>query len=148
MEVIHNRCLFTDKQLIRLQETPDEVPEGETPYTTSLFAYDDLVDTVRPGDRVEVTGVFSSKGRRISGKQRTVSSVFKTYVNVIHFRKTHIKEDITEEDGEGGMGMEVGRDRADNGDESERGGGANNDRNTGKRFTAERIAEFQAFADR
>ena len=49
MEIIHNRSLYSDKQLIRLQETPDEVPEGETPFTVSLFAYDDLVDTVRPG---------------------------------------------------------------------------------------------------
>lgn len=47
MEIVHNRCLFSDKQLVRLQETPDEVPEGETPFTVSLFAYDDLVDTVR-----------------------------------------------------------------------------------------------------
>jgi DNA replication licensing factor MCM4 len=28
MEMIHNRSLFSDKQLIRLQETPDEIPEG------------------------------------------------------------------------------------------------------------------------
>jgi len=47
MEIVHNRCSYSDKQLVRLQETPDEVPEGETPFTVSLFAYDDLVDTVR-----------------------------------------------------------------------------------------------------
>lgn len=28
MELINNRCMFSDKQLIRVQETPDEVPEG------------------------------------------------------------------------------------------------------------------------
>ena len=43
-------CLFTDKQLVRLQETPDEIPEGETPHTVSIFAYDDLVDSLRPGE--------------------------------------------------------------------------------------------------
>lgn len=57
MELIHNRCLFTDKQMIRLQETPDEIPEGETPYTLTIMAYDDLVDTVRPGDRIEVSWI-------------------------------------------------------------------------------------------
>ena len=36
MELIHNRCLFSDKQCIRVQETPDEIPEGETPTTISL----------------------------------------------------------------------------------------------------------------
>lgn len=33
------------------QETPDEIPEGETPATATVFAFDDLVDAVRPGDR-------------------------------------------------------------------------------------------------
>ena len=64
MELIHNRCLFADKQLVRLQETPDEIPEGETPCTVSLFAYDDIVDVVRPGDRVEVTGILKALLRR------------------------------------------------------------------------------------
>ena len=46
---MYGSCLFTDKQLVRLQETPDEIPEGETPHTVSIFAYDDLVDSLRPG---------------------------------------------------------------------------------------------------
>jgi len=41
-----------------VQETPDEIPQGETPTTLSVFAFDGLVDTLRPGDRVEITGVF------------------------------------------------------------------------------------------
>jgi DNA replication licensing factor MCM4 len=36
LEIIHNRCAFSDKQYIRLQETPDEIPEGETPQTVSF----------------------------------------------------------------------------------------------------------------
>ncbi len=52
------RSLFSDKQCVRIQETPDEIPEGETPYNLTAFAYDDLVDTVRPGDRIEITGIF------------------------------------------------------------------------------------------
>lgn len=73
MEMIHNRCLFADKQIIKLQETPgtgrvdlfsklnfsivtpDSIPEGETPYTVNVYAYDALVDVAKPGDRVEVT---------------------------------------------------------------------------------------------
>ena len=46
--------MFADRQLIRLQETPDEIPAGETPHTVTLYAFDSLVDTVRPGDRIEV----------------------------------------------------------------------------------------------
>jgi DNA replicative helicase MCM subunit Mcm2 (Cdc46/Mcm family) len=38
----------------RAQETPDLVPEGETPYTLMLYAYQGLCDSVLPGDRVTV----------------------------------------------------------------------------------------------
>lgn len=53
-----DRSNFADKQLVRLQENPDTVPEGETPHTITLCTYDDLVDVARPGDRVVITGTY------------------------------------------------------------------------------------------
>ncbi|KAK8522142.1 hypothetical protein V6N13_115117 [Hibiscus sabdariffa] len=53
MTLVHNRCRFADKQIVRLQETPDEIPEGGTPHTVSLLMHDKLVDAGKPGDRVE-----------------------------------------------------------------------------------------------
>jgi len=85
--MVHNRCYFSDKQMVRVQETPDEVPAGETPASIVVFAYDDLVDAVRPGDRVEVTGVFRAQARRVNPKITKVKSVYRTYVDAIHFRK-------------------------------------------------------------
>jgi len=35
-EIVHNFCQFTDKQHVKLQETPETVPEGETPQTIQL----------------------------------------------------------------------------------------------------------------
>lgn len=32
------------------------MPPGQTPHTVVLFAHNDLVDKVQPGDRVNVTG--------------------------------------------------------------------------------------------
>lgn len=32
------------------------MPAGQTPYTIILFAHNDLVDKVQPGDRVNITG--------------------------------------------------------------------------------------------
>lgn len=87
MTLVHNRCVFADKQLIRLQERPDEVPEGETPTTVSVFAYDDLVDALRPGDRVVVSGILRAVPRRQSSKQRAVLSVFRTFLDAIHFQR-------------------------------------------------------------
>ena len=84
--LVHNRSLFTDKQLVKLQETPDDMPEGETPATVTLFAFDDLVDTVTPGDRIEITGVYRAVPKRSNAKRRACSSVYGTYVDVVHFR--------------------------------------------------------------
>ncbi len=50
---------FTDKQIVRLQETPDDIPEGGTPHTVSLLMHDKLVDAGKPGDRVEVKSLMT-----------------------------------------------------------------------------------------
>ena len=40
------------------QESPESIPEGETPHTVDVCAWDTLVDAVRPGDRVQITGIY------------------------------------------------------------------------------------------
>lgn len=32
------------------------MPAGQTPHTTIVYAHNDLVDKVQPGDRVNITG--------------------------------------------------------------------------------------------
>lgn len=88
MTLVHNRCKFSDKQIVRLQETPDEIPEGGTPHTVSLLLHDKLVDTGKPGDRVEVTGIYRAMSVRVGPTQRTVKSLFKTYIDCLHIKKT------------------------------------------------------------
>lgn len=55
-EMIHNRGMFNDKQMIKIQEAPESIPQGETPSTVTVIAYESLVDSVKPGDRVDITG--------------------------------------------------------------------------------------------
>jgi DNA replication licensing factor MCM4 len=86
MSLIHNRCEFADRQVIRLQETPDAVPDGQTPHTVSLSVYDELVDVSKPGDRLIVTGIFRSVPVRVNPRQRTMKSLFKTYLDVVHIQ--------------------------------------------------------------
>lgn len=86
LSLIHNRCEFADRQVIRLQETPDVVPDGQTPHTLSLCVYDELVDICKPGDRIEVTGIFRGIPVRVNPRQRSLKSLFKTYVDVVHVR--------------------------------------------------------------
>ncbi|OXH22490.1 minichromosome maintenance protein 4 (cell division control protein 54) [Cryptococcus neoformans] len=89
MSLIHNRSEFTDKQVIRLQETPDAVPDGQTPHTVSLCVYDELVDLVKPGDRVIITGIFRSIPVRVNPRQRSIKSLYKTYLDVVHVKRTN-----------------------------------------------------------
>lgn len=41
---------------IKLQESPEDMPAGQTPHTTVVYAHNDLVDKVQPGDRINITG--------------------------------------------------------------------------------------------
>lgn len=87
MNLVHNRSKFSDKQVIRLQETPDVIPDGQTPHSVSLIAYDELVDYPKAGDRVEVTGIFRGVAARANPIQRSVKNLFKTFLDVVHFRR-------------------------------------------------------------
>jgi DNA replication licensing factor MCM4 len=87
MSLVHNRSEFADRQIIRLQETPDAVPDGQTPHTVSLCVYDELVDVAKPGDRLTVTGIFRSVPVRVNPRQRTIRSLFKTYIDVVHVKR-------------------------------------------------------------
>ncbi|KAF5657316.1 minichromosome maintenance 4 (cell division control 54) [Fusarium heterosporum] len=87
MLIVHNRCSFEDKQVIKLQETPDAVPPGQTPHSVSVCVYNELVDFCKAGDRVELTGIFRVSPVRVNPRQRALKSVHKTYVDVLHIQK-------------------------------------------------------------
>ncbi|NWS70670.1 MCM4 factor, partial [Crotophaga sulcirostris] len=91
MVLIHNRSMFSDKQMIKLQESPEDMPAGQTPHTVVLFAHNDLVDKVQPGDRVNVTGIYRAVPIRVNPRMSSVKSVYKTHIDVIHYRKTDAK---------------------------------------------------------
>ena len=53
-----------------------------------LQVHQQLVDYVRPGDRVECNGIFRVASVRINGDRRTIKNVFRTYLDVVTFVKT------------------------------------------------------------
>ena len=46
--------------------------------------YDELVDLAKPGDRVCVSGIFRSVGVGANPRQRTLKSLFRTFVDAVH----------------------------------------------------------------
>jgi DNA replication licensing factor MCM4 len=100
-EIIHNDCKFADRQLLKLQETPELVPEGETPQNVMICCFDDLVDVVRPGDRVEVTGVYKAAATRLLPRITACNAVYRTYIDAISIAsetKTRADETLDELD--------------------------------------------------
>ena len=63
------------------------MPAGQTPHTIIVFAHSDLVDKVQPGDRVTITGIYRATPLRVNPRMRNVKSVYKTHIDVVHYRK-------------------------------------------------------------
>jgi len=106
MELLHNRSQFSSKQLVKIQEAPEAIPEGETPHTITMYVHDDLVDSVKPGDRVEVVGVFCAVGMRVNQRVRSLRCVYKTFVDAIHVRKESAAASGLQQVAEKGGGIE------------------------------------------
>lgn len=77
----------------------DDMPAGQTPHTVVLFAHNDLVDAVQPGDRVTVTGIYRAQPLQVMPTQRNIRAVYKTHIDVLHFRKIDNRRLYEEEDG-------------------------------------------------
>lgn len=52
---------YRNVQRANLQETPGSVPPGRVPRSKEVIFADDLIDAARPGEEVEVTGIFEQK---------------------------------------------------------------------------------------
>ena len=53
--------IYRNYQKWTIQETPGSVPAGRVPRQKEVFILNDLVDQARPGDEVEITGIFINK---------------------------------------------------------------------------------------
>jgi replicative DNA helicase Mcm len=71
LEMDPDSSLFTDFQLVRLQELPEDLPAGQLPHYVEVTVMDDLVDRCRPGDRVLLTGIVRIEQEQIALQGRT-----------------------------------------------------------------------------
>ena len=77
---------YRNVQRLNLQETPGSVPPGRVPRSKEVLVADDLIDIARPGEEVEVTGIYE----HTFDASLTIKSgfpVFSTFVNANHISK-------------------------------------------------------------
>ncbi|KAK2741265.1 MCM DNA helicase complex subunit [Onygenales sp. PD_40] len=70
-------CIYRDHQTISIQEMPERAPAGQLPRGVDVILDDDLVDRVKPGDRIQLVGIYRSLGNR---NANTSSSTFRTVI--------------------------------------------------------------------
>lgn len=71
----YGHCVYRDHQTISIQEMPERAPAGQLPRSVDVIMDDDLVDRVKPGDRIQLVGLYRSLGNRNAGSG---SSTFRT----------------------------------------------------------------------
>jgi DNA replication licensing factor MCM2 len=77
---------YRNLQRWNLQETPGSVPPGRVPRSKEVLLTDDLIDCARPGEEVEITGIFEHS----FDSSLTLKSgfpVFSTYISANHISK-------------------------------------------------------------
>lgn len=57
-EINMEQTIYKNYQRITIQESPGKVPAGRLPRSKDAILLDDLVDTCKPGDELELTGIY------------------------------------------------------------------------------------------
>jgi replicative DNA helicase Mcm len=71
---------FIDWQSVMIQEIPEDLPPGRIPRSVQAILTHDLVDSVKPGDRLKVMGIYKSV--LAQSTQSYNSTLFKTFIDV------------------------------------------------------------------
>lgn len=90
-------CKYRDYQTLIVQEMPEKAPTGMMPHSVEVVLEEDLVDKVKPGDRIQVTGVYKA----IANQNSMQNAIFRgaLVATNIHVLSTEVDNpNITPED--------------------------------------------------
>merc|ERR1712223_2150358 len=94
------QTLYKNYQRITIQESPGKVPAGRLPRSKDAILLGDLCDTCRPGDEIELTGVYTNN---YDGSLNTAQGfpVFATVImanHVLRKDESNATKSMTDED--------------------------------------------------
>ncbi|VEN38139.1 unnamed protein product [Callosobruchus maculatus] len=85
--IMPDKCQCVDFQVLKLQELPDSIPQGEIPRHITLYADRYLCDRIVPGNRAYILGIYCIKkiGRpsRREGREKAQTGVRAGYIRVV-----------------------------------------------------------------
>ncbi len=99
MELDVERSEFMNWQYIRIQERPEDLPPGAMPKYIDAVLLDDLVDEVKPGDRVKASAIIRIRPGRSSDV--LFGPLFRRYLEINYIEassKAYEKVEISSED--------------------------------------------------
>jgi DNA replication licensing factor MCM2 len=98
-KLVQAESSYRNYQKLTIQESPGAVPPGRLPRQKEVILYDDLVDTTRPGDEVEITGIFTSK-YEVSANIKHCFPIFSTSIEANYISRLNEIEatELTEDD--------------------------------------------------
>jgi len=88
--VDRSKTLYRNYQKITLQESPSSVEPGKMPRSKEIILTGDQVDSIRPGDELQVTGIYRCL-HDAATNARTCFPVFRTEIQSVH---VHRKGDV------------------------------------------------------
>ncbi|KAI4469244.1 dna replication licensing factor mcm family member [Holotrichia oblita] len=85
--LIPDKCNCVDFQILKLQELPDGIPQGEIPRHLLLYCDRYLCERVVPGNRVSILGIFCIKKNfkfsKRDGREKAITGVRDPYMRVV-----------------------------------------------------------------
>jgi DNA replication licensing factor MCM5 len=88
--VVPDRSQYVDQQTLKLQENPEDVPTGELPRNMLLSVDRHLVQTIVPGTRLTVMGIYSIfQASSSSNSHKGAVAIRQPYIRVVGLEDTN-----------------------------------------------------------
>ena len=87
MVLLEDESEFIDIQRAEIQELLERLKGGSTPARIELWLEDDLVNSITPGDTLEVVGIVRLRQPTVPRGKRKLEFIYTRYLDVIHIAK-------------------------------------------------------------